>query len=412
MIHTPTRTCSSLKSVTILATLVLGAGSALAQGAFEYDLHVVEPFYDSTTSESYFVRVLENGTAWGTSTVLTQLPSGNFSVTNQAVTWSPESSGASAEHLNTLNNRGDRVVESPHLQWATVEYIEGGSDQIDVFEGDVALRAWDINESRMVVGASIRQGSISHGILRDAFFWTEDTGIVNLKETGLVPDAGHVWSVNDSGEMVGIAGNGRFDNNQAFYFDSDTNQHIDLHSQLVPAGQVNVRSDAYDINNHGVVVGSRNSGFGGDIRAFAWSQDAGVSLLPAPMTQAWAINDAGVVVGGNWKYSNEDGLVDLNSLADVGDFQIVDARDISNSGIIVGWGRRSGFALATAFMLTPVQSACVADMNDDQSLNFLDVSAFLAAYSNDDPAADFTNDGLFNFLDVSAFLTEYGFGCP
>jgi hypothetical protein len=412
MNQTPTQCRSSLKLVALLGTLAFCAGSVQAQGAFEYDLHVVEPFYDSTTSESYFVRVLDDGTAWGTSTVLTQLPSGNFSVTNQSVTWSSNGTGDTAEHLNALNNRGDRVMESPHLQWATVEYVEGGSDQIDVFVGDVALRAWDISESRMVVGASIRLGSISQGVLRDAFFWTESTGIVNLKSTGLVPDAGQVWSVNDSGEMVGIAGNGRFDNNQAFYFDFDTSQHIDLHSQLVPDGQVDVRSDAYDINNNGIVVGSRDSGFGGDIRAFAWSQDAGVSLLPAPMTQAWAINDAGVIVGGNWKYSNEDGLVDLNSLAEVGDFQIVDARDISNTGIIVGWGRRSGSALATAFMLTPAQNDCAVDINEDQSVNFLDVSAFLAAFSNDDPAADFTNDGQFNFLDVSAFLTEYGFGCP
>jgi len=55
---------------------------------------------------------------------------------------------------------------------------------------------------------------------------------------------------------------------------------------------------------------------------------------------------------------------------------------------------------------------CLADMNGDGLLNFFDVSDFLTAYGNQDPAADFEPDGLYNFLDVSAFLTAYGAGCP
>jgi hypothetical protein len=42
----------------------------------------------------------------------------------------------------------------------------------------------------------------------------------------------------------------------------------------------------------------------------------------------------------------------------------------------------------------------------------LDVSAFLVMFGKNDPAADFTNDGQFNFLDVSAFLAAYASGCP
>tara|TARA_R110000744_G_scaffold75924_1_gene150726 strand:+ start:2011 stop:4443 length:2433 start_codon:yes stop_codon:yes gene_type:complete len=55
---------------------------------------------------------------------------------------------------------------------------------------------------------------------------------------------------------------------------------------------------------------------------------------------------------------------------------------------------------------------CVPDLNIDGSLNFLDVSAFLAAFGSQDPVADFTNDGNYNFLDVSAFLSAFGAGCP
>lgn len=56
--------------------------------------------------------------------------------------------------------------------------------------------------------------------------------------------------------------------------------------------------------------------------------------------------------------------------------------------------------------------SCAADLTGDGALNFLDVSAFLTAFGNQDNAADFTLDGQYNFLDVSAFLSAFGNGCP
>lgn len=386
-------------------TLSLNAGSAYAQNTSEYQLHIIAPLYDISTSESRLDRVLDSGLAWGSSTVLTELPSGNFSVTYETVTWSL--TGVSEiVPINAINERGDRVIESPNLLWATVEYADGGDARIDVFTDDVALWAWDLNQRRMVVGASLNQGQISHGILRDAFYWTPDLGIVNLKTTGLVPNAAQAWSVNDSDEIVGIAGNGLFDNNQAFYFDTTTLEHVDLHSLLVTPGQVGVRSDAYDINSNGVVVGSRDTGFGGDIRAFLWSKASGPSLLPAAMAKAQAINDSGVIVGGKWRYSSEAGLVDLNTLTETSAFTIVDARDISNTGIIVGWGHREGSSLGTAFMLVPNQDFCAVDLNADGATDFFDISIFIQ------DQLDWNNDSSFDFFDISAFLSAFSAGCP
>jgi hypothetical protein len=57
-------------------------------------------------------------------------------------------------------------------------------------------------------------------------------------------------------------------------------------------------------------------------------------------------------------------------------------------------------------------SAYIFDLNGDGTLNFFDVSAFLVAFSANEPAADFTGDGLFNFFDVSAFLVAFNAGCP
>ncbi len=57
-------------------------------------------------------------------------------------------------------------------------------------------------------------------------------------------------------------------------------------------------------------------------------------------------------------------------------------------------------------------AGCPADLTDEGSLNFLDVSAFLSAFGKQNPIADFTGDGNYNFLDVSAFLAAFGEGCP
>ena len=59
-----------------------------------------------------------------------------------------------------------------------------------------------------------------------------------------------------------------------------------------------------------------------------------------------------------------------------------------------------------------VSNPCPADLTGEGSLNFLDVSAFLTAFGNQDPIADFQPDGSYNFLDVSAFLSAFGAGCP
>ncbi len=63
-------------------------------------------------------------------------------------------------------------------------------------------------------------------------------------------------------------------------------------------------------------------------------------------------------------------------------------------------------------VIASVVVACPADLNMDGSLNFLDISAFLAAYAAADPIADQNEDGSYNFLDVSAYLASYSNGCP
>lgn len=73
---------------------------------------------------------------------------------------------------------------------------------------------------------------------------------------------------------------------------------------------------------------------------------------------------------------------------------------------------KAGADMSFAAIVPAAASTCPADINGDESLNFLDVSEFLAAFGVQGRAADFNGDGSFNFLDVSAFLAAFGAGCP
>ena len=65
-----------------------------------------------------------------------------------------------------------------------------------------------------------------------------------------------------------------------------------------------------------------------------------------------------------------------------------------------------------AFVYVLGDQACSVDLNDDGTLNYFDISAFLVGYSAGDLAMDFNGDGDLNFFDVSAFLIAYQEGCP
>ncbi len=54
---------------------------------------------------------------------------------------------------------------------------------------------------------------------------------------------------------------------------------------------------------------------------------------------------------------------------------------------------------------------CPSDSNRDQSVNTLDVLAFLNAWAARLPEADFNHDGAVNTLDVIAFLNAWSSGC-
>lgn len=88
---------------------------------------------------------------------------------------------------------------------------------------------------------------------------------------------------------------------------------------------------------------------------------------------------------------------------------------IDNGFVSVGalFDGDNGADSGSAYIFTvPNIADCRADLTNDGSLDFFDVSAFLQAFSSQDSVADFTCDGILDFFDVSAFLVAFTAGCP
>ncbi len=80
-------------------------------------------------------------------------------------------------------------------------------------------------------------------------------------------------------------------------------------------------------------------------------------------------------------------------------------------GISEIWITNSSGGIEVDHLQYVVGDVCRADLNQDGTLDFFDVQAFLNAFSSQQSIADFNNDTLFNFFDVQAFLSEFSAGC-
>jgi len=110
-------------------------------------------------------------------------------------------------------------------------------------------------------------------------------------------------------------------------------------------------------------------------------------------------------VGGSWSGTHENGITYMTQIATVGEDGNLDL----HSGLFGGNIR----SVLNGIQIEQLgQQSCLPDLNNDGVLNFFDVSAFLNAFTAQDPIADITADGLFNFFDVSAFLNAFSAGCP
>ena len=102
---------------------------------------------------------------------------------------------------------------------------------------------------------------------------------------------GYASAINNSGIVVGSVG--------SFLTQQAAEVSISAPNLLIPLSGVPLESSASDINSLGQISGSYED-LGGYEHAFVWSSTTGMQLLGnlgGNLSTAWAINDAGQIVG-------------------------------------------------------------------------------------------------------------------
>tara|TARA_R110000744_G_scaffold364411_1_gene472942 strand:- start:261 stop:1583 length:1323 start_codon:yes stop_codon:yes gene_type:complete len=241
---------------------------------------------------------------------------------------------------------------------------------------------------------------------------------------------GYSVAISDTTALVGAGSNDAgIASGSAYIFDTTTGQEL-FKLTASDAAQFDFFGDAVAISGTTAIVGARGSG-----SAYIFNTTTGQELFKLTAADgeegdrfgfSVAISGTTALVGADYdddaagsvyafdtttgqqlyKLVASDGAMDDvfgNAVAISGTTALVGARYDDDAGDASG--------SAYFFNLTGTES-CRADLTGEGDLNFLDVSAYLAAFGAGDLAADFTGEGDFNFLDVSAFLAAFAAGCP
>ncbi|GIK19751.1 MAG: hypothetical protein DYG93_09055 [Leptolyngbya sp. PLA2] len=403
----------------LAAALAMAACSAaLAQ---QYQAHIIPALSQYGIPESYLSGVNVHGVAVGFMTYTTQDANGNYHTTYHGFAWTPDTGPVvhpTPSSYSAINDRGDIVAGG------TIYFSDGGVGSMEPVPGDLSVYGSAINNTGAVAGTSTFRYYGGCRYARRAVMWTLSGGTVNLES--FVPAAEVGRDINDANHVVGAATySGSCGDFEAFLYRADQNQWIDLHAMLTGGGPG--ITEAYAVNGEGQVVGEGwNGSFGS---AWLWDEFEGFTFLPAlkngdrDRVTPYDLNSAETVVGSaaidGWTnrhafiWDAANGMRDLNDLVELPAGFILDrAIAINEHGMIVGdghWG--PGWGPGVAFALVPIAAPCPADFNGDGVVNTLDLLAFLNAFTAGDASADFNGDGTVNTLDVLAFLNAFTAGC-
>ncbi len=275
--------------------------------------------------------------------------------------------------------------------------------------------AWAINDAGLVAGQASLNGGFSKG-----FVWN-GPGTGSAQGTAQGYQGGANKGVNDAGTVVG---HGFFfgDPDMAMMGVPDGNGGYD-EFEIGPTGYV--FSIATDINDAGTIVGFANDGNGPwNAAIFTLDRDNPVlslgTLPELETSEAYAINQAGVVVGSAWDedfllepraWAYYDGAMhDLNDSLEPGQTDwlvLLSAQAINDNNDIVGYGVTTEGAIRGFVLTGAVPLPCATDLNDDGVTDTQDFLAFLNLWGTQDPAADWNADGSVDTLDFLAFLNEW-----
>ncbi|GAB4123705.1 MAG: hypothetical protein Fur0014_22270 [Rubrivivax sp.] len=268
--------------------------------------------------------------------------------------------GGVANRANAINNAG----EVAGFTWSTAAnayrafiWTEAGGlvDLGDLPLGGNQSRAEAINAHGVAAGLATGQyaGHPTYGFLSFAHAARFDGGGLPLDLESHA--AGTLNSIargiNDAGVTVGTRDTA--DGVRAILWDA-AGVPLNLGAAWGLGGTgASSNSSAHDINNRGQVALSLPLG-GGLVTAAVWSAGSGftaLGLLDGYYTRAWAINDAGVLVGvagapgvagtQAMVWTESSGMLALSTLLDPASssgWALLDATAISEGGLIVGRG--------------------------------------------------------------------------
>jgi probable HAF family extracellular repeat protein len=279
--------------------------------------------------------------------------------------------------------------------------------------------AWDVNNNGVIVGTSQIAAGQYHGFILQNGTMT-DLGTPGFPSTGSYSEA---WGLNNAGHVVGYAYRPLFGPDHAWYFDGTTN------TDITPAGQFSFARGT-DLNNLEVASGIRiQTGGGSDgFEAAIWSMANGwteLGVLPGTTeSEAWALNDSGVVVGRSFDVSIPDyrgfayvngSLIDLSQVPGAA-APITEAIAVNNAGkIIANADSQSG---VSSYILTPAGASCYANCDGSTVapvLNVADFTCFLQRFAAGESYANCDNSTTvptLNVADFTCFLQSFAAGCP
>lgn len=312
----------------------------------------------------------------------------------------PGGAGATA---SGLNNRG-QVVGSVLLCDTVGLVCQGSHGRAFVYHNGVFTLlgtlggrdsvSSDIDDAGRAVGYSFLPGPAPDISSGEQAFSSAGGPLENLGAKMGV-DGSKAWAASASGLIAGNFVIGRFDSGM-FLYDSRDGTFSLIRLVGLPS----------DVNDLGHIVGHYGGNDDGSGHAFSYSggaqKDLGKLLPSHTFSRAWAVNNAGQIVGVSSEsffnqrderaFVYEGGVMrDLNALiAPNSGWVLHEAKDINAHGQIVGRGTLNG--QPRAFMLTPVEPLLSVEAGTDRAVA-LDSVTFLRDPLAPTTAHNFSTDG-------------------
>jgi len=373
--------------------------------------------------------------------------------------------GGTGSVCNSVNDAGDACGRADDLDGVVhaVVWTGGVLTALPMLPDGTYAEANCINNSMQIVGEAKNADDISRPVMwtkdHDGNWTVQDLGTLHRDNTGF----GIATRINENGDVVGYAtavtsyhpfllkdgvktdlGTLHFAGNFAYgqalglndvgsvvgfaYATFGGPEHGYLHDgesqiDITPKEQFG-GSQGFNVTNGGVIAGYVFASMTqGAFNAATFTDRGGWSLIPLldgdTDSYAYDINANEEVVGAStlpsWPFALSRGFLwsggsvyDLNVVTHNTDYNIVEAREISNTGLIAATLEGSIGPIGVVLMPGTV---CSADYNGDGFLDFTDFDDFVGDFEAGMPKADFNNDGFLDFTDFDDFVSSFETGC-